>query len=306
MLCRHLEHWKIPAATAGKGEPSNAIVPIRIVLFTVIDFSIYNAVCPVIDKRDDVELAVVVTCSGTKSRRSSAYLEVLGALWETGHYYNTDVIVSNKTSKYSELIRLYKVDMIISIGYPSLLPVNILLTPSQPNKYPDSPRLGAVNFHNSLLPKYKGPNSFGWSICNGDTEFGFSSHRMSGEFEDRWILLNWTIPDDDINVTIDDLSPKLGSKFRQAVDMTIDRMIAGDPGTPQIGKESHATKFTDDFRWINFAKSTALEVHNKVRAFYGLQDIPRGALATVEGKEICVMRTFYTGKKTAVYRVKCS
>ena len=106
---------------------------------------------------------------------------------------------------------------------------------------------------------------------------------MSGEFDDKPILLNWTILDDDINVTIDDLlSLKLGSKFWQAANTMIDRMIAGDPETPQIGKESHNPKFT----------TTALEVHNKARAFYGLRDIPRGVLATVEEKEICVTRTF--------------
>jgi methionyl-tRNA formyltransferase len=300
-----------PRGDNSKGKPSKAKVPIQIALFTVMDFSIYNAVCAVIDKREDVELAVVVTCTGTKSRRSDAYLEVLRALWEAGHY-NTDVVVSNKKSKYSEIMLLYKVDMIISIGYPWLLPVNIL-TPSEPDKYPGSPRLGAVNFHNSALPKYKGPNSFGWSICNGDSEFGFSSHRMSGEFDDGPVLLSWTIPDDDINEPIDDLFPKFGIKFRHAVDKTIDMMIAGDPGKPQVGKESHAPKFKDDFRWIDFAESTALEVHNKVRAFYGTRDIPRGALATVEGKEICITRTFYrppskdcAGVKSGCVTSRCS
>ena len=61
-------------------------------------------------------------------------------------------------------------------------------------------------------------------------------------------------------------------------------MIAGDPGMPQVGEESHAPKFTDEFRWIDFAESTASEVHSKVRAFCGARDIPKGVLATMEGK----------------------
>jgi len=281
---------------SGATENSNddndkASAPIRIALFTVMEFAVYTAVCKVIDQRDDVELAVVVTCTGPKSRRSNAHLEVLQSLWETGHY-NTDVIVSNKRSKYAEIMMLYEVDMIMSIGYPWLLPANIL-TPSNPEKYPRSPRLGAVNIHNSILPRYKGPNSFGWSVCNGDSEFGFSSHRMGAEFDDGPILHSWTVSDDNINDTIDDLFPKFGAKFPHGVNKTIDMMLAGDPGRPQVGEESWAPKFTDDFRWIEFAESTALEVHNKVRAFYGTRDIPKGALATVNGKDICITRTFY-------------
>jgi len=85
--------------------PSKDAVPVRIALFSVMGFSIYTAVCEMIDQREDVELAVVVICTGPKSRRSNAHLEVLQALWETGHY-NTDVIVSNKKSKYSESMML--------------------------------------------------------------------------------------------------------------------------------------------------------------------------------------------------------
>ena len=221
------------ASKGGRIDPSkDDDSPVRIALFTVMDFSVSTAVCKVIDQRKDVELAVVVTCAGPKSRRSDAYIEVVQALWDTGHY-NTDVIISNKRSKYSEIMQLYKIDMILSFGYPWLLPVNIL-TPSE--KYPGSPRLGAANFHNSFLPQYKGPNSFGWSICNGDSEFGFSSHRMNGEFDNGPVLHSWAVPDDDINASMETLMKKFGAVFPDAIHKTIDRMIAGDPGTPQTGE----------------------------------------------------------------------
>lgn len=270
-------------------EPAKA--PIRIALFTVMGFAVHTVISNVVDQREDLEIAVVVTCPGPKSRRSDAHIEVVQALWDSGHG-NIDVVVSNKRSNYAKMMKLYKIDMIISMGYPWLLPVDIL-TPNEPEKYPGSPRLGAVNFHNSLLPLYRGPNSFGWSICNGDSEFGFCSHRMDGAFDEGDILLSWTVPDDDINLPIESLMSGFKSMFPQKVSETIDKMIEGDLGTPQVGEGSHAPKFTEDFRWIDFAKSTAREVHNKVRAFYGERDIPKGALATVEGTEICIHRTFY-------------
>ena len=81
---------------------------------------------------------------------------------------------------------------------------------------------------------------------------------------------------------------KFGINFRSTVDNTINMTIAGDPGMPQVGEG-----FTDEFRWIDFAGSTALEVHRKVRAFVGGRDLPTGALAKVEGIEICITRTYY-------------
>ena len=254
--------------------------------------AVHTAVCQVIDQREDLELAVVVTCPGPKSRRSNSHLEVLKALYDAGHY-NTDVVVCNKKSRYAQLMLLYKVDMILSMGYPWLLPVEIL-TPSEPETYTGGPRLGALNIHNSLLPKHKGPNAFGWAIVNGDTEFGFCAHRMDGTFDTGAVLLSWTAPDVDINAPVFEmLMPKLRTQFPQMVGRAIDKMIAGDPGTPQVGEGSHAPKFTEEFRWIDFAGSTALEVHRKVRAFVGGRDLPTGALAKVEGIEICITRTYY-------------
>mmetsp|Transcript_25754 Transcript_25754/g.56496 ORF Transcript_25754/g.56496 Transcript_25754/m.56496 type:complete len:379 (-) Transcript_25754:144-1280(-) len=266
--------------------------PVQVALFTVMGMAIHTAVSQVIDQREDLELAVVVTCPGPKSRRCISHLEVLKAMYDAGHY-NTDVVVCNKKSRYAQLMLLYKIDMILSIGYPWLLPVEIL-TPSQPETYPASPRLGALNIHNSLLPEYKGPNSFGWAIVNGDTEFGFCAHRMDGTFDTGSVLLSWTVPDDDVNVPVFEmLMPKLQTQFPQMVGLAIDKMIAGDPGTPQVGEGSHAPKFSEEFRWIDFAASTALEVHRKVRAFVGGRDLPMGALAIVEGIEICITITYY-------------
>lgn len=281
-------------STSGEGESSTepAKAPIRIALFTVMGFAVHTVISNVVDHREDVEVAVVVTCPGPKSRRSDAHIEVVQALWDSGHGNNIDVVISNKRSNYAKMMKLYNIDMIISMGYPWLLPVDIL-TPNEPEKYPGSPRLGAVNFHNSLLPLYRGPNSFGWSIYNGDSEFGYCAHRMDGAFDEGEVLFSWTEPDNDINVPFEDLMKGLTSKIPQKVSEAIDKMIAGDPGTPQVGEGSHAPKFTEAFRWIDFVNSTAREVHNKVRAFYGERDIPKGALATVEGTEICIHRTFY-------------
>jgi methionyl-tRNA formyltransferase len=97
----------------------------------------------------------------------------------------------------------------------------------------------------------------------------------------------------EINDTVDDFFPKIEPLFCAMVQESIDMMIAGEAGTPQVGEGSHAPNFTDEFRLIDFAGSTSLEIHNKVRAFYGARDIPKGALAKIDGQDICITRTFY-------------
>lgn len=260
--------------------------PVRIVLFSVMEVSIKEAM-KVFAKREDVELALVITCPGPKSRRSDAYMDVIQALYDEGHH-NVDVMVSNKKSKYKEILKMYEIDMIMSIGYPWLLPEEIL-NPNSPQYKETSPRLGAVNFHNAMLPRYKGPNSFGWSVINEDNAFGFCTHRMDNDFDTGRILLEWSMPDKDINKTHDEIFPELV----KGVDATIDMMLSEDPGRKQAGQGSYAPKFEDSFRWIDPATLTAREIHNRVRAFYGARDIPLGALTKINGKVMCLQRTFY-------------
>jgi methionyl-tRNA formyltransferase len=55
-----------------------------------------------------------------------------------------------------------------SVAFPWLLPADALAVP----------RLGAVNVHPSLLPRYRGPNPVGWTFRNDDAEIGLTFHRM--------------------------------------------------------------------------------------------------------------------------------
>ena len=68
---------------------------------------------------------------------------------------------------------------------------------------------------------------------------------MSSKFDVGLILLSWTVPNNDINMPIDNMMAKIGIKFWSAVGKTINMMITGGPGMSQVGE----------------GESTALEVH---------------------------------------------
>ena len=40
----------------------------------------------------------------------------------------------------------------------------------------DTPKHGIINFHCSLLPKYKGLDTVFWGMCNGERKFGVTAH----------------------------------------------------------------------------------------------------------------------------------
>jgi methionyl-tRNA formyltransferase len=255
----------------------------RIALFTVRNFAIEHAL-PVIAGRPDAELACVLTTPGPKGRRSPAHLSVMEALHRLGHA-NVDVICSNKKSKWPDLLALYDVNLILVSGFPWLIPAFVL----------DDPRisLGVINFHNSHLPRFQGPNAFGHYMMSGESSVGYCCHRMSAEFDTGPILFTETVPLD-INEDYQDLKLKMPTVFAGMIDKAITLALKGEPGAPQTGTPSHAPKFDDSFRWIDFKTTPALEAHNKVRAFYGERDHPKGALAVLEdGTVVCVTKTRY-------------
>ncbi len=52
----------------------------------------------------------------------------------------------------------------------------------------------AVNYHNGLLPKYRGLKATAWSMYHGEKDTGFTFHHMTEDFDEGAILLQDTVP----------------------------------------------------------------------------------------------------------------
>ena len=57
-----------------------------------------------------------------------------------------------------------------------------------------TPRLGALNVHDSLLPRYAGFAPLNWAILNGETEVGVTAHVMDDRLDRGDIVLQWSVP----------------------------------------------------------------------------------------------------------------
>ena len=59
-------------------------------------------------------------------------------------------------------------DVICVVAYGKILPKELL----------DIPKMGCINVHGSLLPKYRGAAPIQWSVLNGDKETGITTMYM--------------------------------------------------------------------------------------------------------------------------------
>ena len=66
-------------------------------------------------------------------------------------------------------IKAMEPDFIFSFYYRNLLKADLLAVP----------RLGCINLHGSLLPKYRGRVPINWAIINGEKETGVTLHYMT-------------------------------------------------------------------------------------------------------------------------------
>jgi len=92
------------------------------------------------------------------------------------------------------------------------------------------PRLGCVNTHPSLLPRYRGPNPLFWQFMNGETQGGLTMHRMDVDFDTGPILVQRAIeiaPDDDV----DNFFPKLLAIGQPMIPEMLQAVAAGVSGT---------------------------------------------------------------------------
>lgn len=70
-------------------------------------------------------------------------------------------------------------DAVVIIAYGQIIPQHLI----------DVPRLGWINLHASLLPKYRGAAPIQWAIVNGETRTGVTTMRIDAGLDTGPILL---------------------------------------------------------------------------------------------------------------------
>jgi len=153
------------------------------------------------------------------------------------------------------------------------------------------PRHGVVNGHPSLLPRYRGPSPVAWAIRNGETEIGFTFHRMDADLDTGPILAQAAFPLGDEH-SWDELEPKIVEVVTELLPRALARVETDDPGDRQPdGEGSYLGLFEPEYRSIDWSQPAA-DIHRQVRAWRFASGVPeeRGALTELDGEKVRVLR----------------
>lgn len=92
-----------------------------------------------------------------------------------------------------------------------------------PDTFVHIPRLGTIQYHPSLLPKYRGPSSINWPIIRGDTKTGLTIFRPNEGLDEGPVVLQKECaigPDDTLgDVYFNHLFPQGVKAMLEAADL---------------------------------------------------------------------------------------
>jgi methionyl-tRNA formyltransferase len=148
-------------------------------------------------------------------------------------------------------------DAIIVVGYGRIIPQWMI----------DLPRLGNLNLHASLLPKYRGAAPIQWAIARGETVTGVTTMRIDAGLDTGDILMQreLAIAHDD---TAETLAPKLAAIGAELMVETL-RGLEQETLQPKPQDNAQATLapiLTKDDGRVDFHRS-APEILNRLRGF---------------------------------------
>jgi methionyl-tRNA formyltransferase len=163
---------------------------------------------------------------------------------------------SLKTPEFHDLIAAQQADLLVVVAF-RILPATL---------FPLA-RLGAVNIHGSLLPKYRGAAPIQWAVAHGDAETGVTIFRLDAEIDHGGVLAQARTPIGP-DETSGELFARLSAMGRDLLLKTLeeleaDRAVAREQ---EHAAASPAPKLKKEDGRIDW-NLPAAAIHNRVRAF---------------------------------------
>jgi methionyl-tRNA formyltransferase len=186
-----------------------------------------------------------------------------------------DEVESTRDERFPEQLRSLAPDVSVVVAYGELLASDVV----------DTPRLGSVNLHFSLLPRWRGASPVQHAILEGDAVTGVTVMRMDEGMDTGPVLARR-----EEAIRSDDDAGSLGARLAtigaQAVAEVLPEVAAGTViPIPQVGTATFAPKLGPADRVIDWRRPTDAIVR-RVRAF-----APEpGASTTWRGNDLKILR----------------
>lgn len=148
-------------------------------------------------------------------------------------------------------------DVVVIIAYGQIIPERLLTIP----------RLGWINLHASLLPKYRGAAPIAWAIANGETRTGITTMQIDAGMDTGAELLRR-----EMDIGPDETAPQLSARMAETgaplVTETLEGLergtLRGEPQDNALASYAPLLKREDGhIRWA----MTSREIYNRCRGF---------------------------------------
>ncbi len=176
-----------------------------------------------------------------------------------------------------DALRGLALDFALVVAYGKILPADVLA----------APRLGCVNVHASLLPRWRGAAPIQWAIVSGDAETGVCLMQMDVGLDTGPVLARRATPIDE-NETGGELSARLSLLAGELARAELPRFARGElVAAPQTEQSvTHARLIEKPDGALDFSQP-AQAVHDLARGFHPWP----GAFSALEGRRVKVHRT---------------
>ncbi len=161
-------------------------------------------------------------------------------------------------------------DVVVIIAYGQIISQRLI----------DIPRLGWINLHASLLPKYRGAAPINWAIVNGETRTGLTTMRIDAGLDTGPMLLKY-----ETEIGRDETAPELAARLADAGAPLVAETLRGleSGAIAAAPQDSSQATFAPPLKkedgridwWLS-----ARKIYNRIR---GLQPWP-GAFTSFRGK----------------------
>lgn len=252
---------------------------LKVIFMGTPDFS----VAPLEYLIENTNVVLVVTQPDKETGRSKEL--TMSPVKKVAMSHGIDVFQPVKIRKEYEIISEINPDLIITCAYGQILPKALL----------DIPRLGCINIHGSLLPKYRGASPIQSAILMGETKTGITLMYMDETMDTGDIISKIEVPILDTDDT-GSLFAKMSESGVKLLGETLPKIYEGT--NERIKQDENEATYTKMIKRedekIDFNESY-VNIINKIRA---LSPFP-GAYFTYGNIDIKVFKaSFVKGNST--------
>ena len=157
--------------------------------------------------------------------------------------------------EFIDEIKKLNPDLICVVAYGKILPKELL----------DIPKMGCINVHGSLLPKYRGAAPIQWAVINGEQKTGITTMYMDIGMDTGDMILKKEVEIGE-NETTGELWNRLSKIGGELLAETIEQIEKGTaPRIKQGDNFTLAPMLNKEMTEIDWNNKTAKEIKNLVR-----------------------------------------